>query len=148
VTTTERKAKAVDLSHLGDFTATPRLITISVMAVVIGVIGAYVAWALLRLIGIFTNLFFFQRWGTALVSPAGNTLGPWEILVPVVGALIIGFLARYGSERIRGHGIPEAIEAILITGVVSTHASPSSSPSRRPSQSVPVDRSALRGRSS
>jgi CIC family chloride channel protein len=116
VTTTERQAKAVDLSHLGDFTATPRLITISVMAVAIGVIGAYVAWALLRLIGIFTNLFFFQRWSTALVSPAGNTLGPFEILVPVVGALIIGFMARYGSERIRGHGIPEAIEAILING--------------------------------
>ncbi|MEO8909423.1 MAG: chloride channel protein [Gemmatimonadaceae bacterium] len=116
MTRTERKAKAVDLSHLGDFTATPRLITISLMAMVIGVIGAFVALALLKLIGIFTNLFFFQRWSTALVSPAGNTLGGWEVLVPVVGALIIGLMARYGSERIRGHGIPEAIEAILIGG--------------------------------
>ena len=74
------------------------------------------ALALLRLIGLFTNLFFFQRWGTALVSPAGNHLGVFVILVPVVGALIIGLMARYGSERIRGHGIPEAIEAILING--------------------------------
>jgi H+/Cl- antiporter ClcA len=105
-----------DSSPLGDFTTRPRVITISVMAIVIGLAGAYVAFILLRLIGIFTNLFFFQRWGTALVSPAGNTLGPLEILVPVAGALIIGVMARYGSERIRGHGIPEAIEAILING--------------------------------
>jgi len=107
---------AGDTSPLGDFTTRPRVITISVMAIVIGLIGAYVALGLLKLIGLFTNLFFFQRWGTALVSPAGNTLGPWEIVVPVIGALLVGVMARYGSERIRGHGIPEAIEAILING--------------------------------
>ncbi|HEX6544173.1 MAG TPA: chloride channel protein [Ktedonobacterales bacterium] len=101
---------------LGDFTTTPRVILLSALAVVIGIIGAVVALALLRLIGLFTNLFFFQRWDTTLVSPAGNQLGVFVILVPVVGALIIGFMARYGSERIRGHGIPEAIEAILING--------------------------------
>jgi H+/Cl- antiporter ClcA len=86
------------------------------LAVAIGAISAFVALGLLKLIGVFTNLFFFQRWSTALVSPAGNHLGAWEILVPVGGALIIGFMARYGSERIRGHGIPEAIESILING--------------------------------
>src|SRR5579872_7175515 len=101
---------------LGDFTTTPRAILISGLAIGIGLISAYVAWALLKLIGIFTNLFFFQRWGTALVSPATNRLGLWEVLVPVIGALIIGVMARYGSERIRGHGIPEALEAILING--------------------------------
>ena len=105
-----------DLSALGDFTATPRMMLIAAIAIVLGVISAYVALALLKLIGLFTNLFFFQRFSTALVSPAGNTLGPWVIVVPVVGALIIGVMARYGSERIRGHGIPEAIEAILING--------------------------------
>jgi chloride channel protein, CIC family len=113
---TARNNKVVNLSHLGDFTTTPRVIALSVMAIVIGFIGAYVALILLRLIGLFTNLFFFQRWDTALVSPAGHHLGPFVILVPVVGALIIGLMARYGSERIRGHGIPEAIEAILING--------------------------------
>ena len=113
---TARKNKVVGLSHLGDFTATPRLITISLMAIVIGVISAWVAFALLRLIGLFTNLFFFQRWSTALVSPAGNHLGFLEVLVPVIGAFVIGLMARYGSERIRGHGIPEAIESILISG--------------------------------
>jgi CIC family chloride channel protein len=105
-----------DSSPLGDFTTRPRVIMISLMAIFIGVVGAYVALVLLKLIGLFTNLFFFQRWSTALVSPAGNTLGVFEIAVPVVGALIIGLMARYGSERIRGHGIPEAIEAILING--------------------------------
>ena len=102
--------------RLGDFTLSPRVLLISLLALCIGVSGAFVALALLRLIGIFTNLFFFQRWGTNLVSPAGNHLGPFVVLVPVIGALIIGLLARFGSERIRGHGIPEAIEAILING--------------------------------
>ncbi len=101
---------------LGDFTTTPRMILISLMAIGIGIISAFVALILLRLIGLFTNLFFFQRWSTALVSPAGNQLGVLVIVVPVIGALIIGFMARYGSERIRGHGIPEAIEAILMNG--------------------------------
>src|SRR5579864_8292728 len=101
---------------LGDFTMTSRALTISGLAILIGFVSAFIALALLRLIGIFTNLFFFQRWGTSMVSPAGNHLGLWEIAVPVVGALIIGFMARYGSERIRGHGIPEALEAILVGG--------------------------------
>jgi len=103
-------------NKLGDFTVTPRTIAISGLALAIGAISAFVALGLLKLIGLFTNLFFFQRWSTALVSPAGNHLGALEILVPVGGALIIGFMARYGSERIRGHGIPEAIESILING--------------------------------
>src|SRR5262245_35053077 len=102
--------------RLGDFTATPRMVTVGLMAVAIGVVCAYVARALLLLINFFTNLFFFQRISAALASPADNTLGLWIVIVPVIGALIIGFMARYGSERIRGHGIPEAIEAILING--------------------------------
>ncbi|HEX7796652.1 MAG TPA: chloride channel protein [Vicinamibacterales bacterium] len=101
---------------LGDFTATPRLLLISLFAIGIGIVGAFVALGLLKLIGLFTNLFFFQRFSTALITPEAHTLGPFVIIVPVIGALIIGFMARYGSERIRGHGIPEAIEAILING--------------------------------
>ncbi|TMB44819.1 MAG: chloride channel protein [Deltaproteobacteria bacterium] len=103
-------------AELGDFTATWRVVPISLAAVAIGLLSACVALALLRLIGLFTNLFFFQRWDFALVSPAGNRLGAVEILVPVAGALIVGFMARYGSDRIRGHGIPEALESILIRG--------------------------------
>jgi H+/Cl- antiporter ClcA/CBS domain-containing protein len=101
---------------LGDFTITPRALWISTLAIVIGLISSVVALALLRLIGLFTNLFFYQRWNWALVSPSGHHLGAWVIAIPVIGAVIIGFMARYGSDRIRGHGIPEAIEAILING--------------------------------
>ncbi|HKW97453.1 MAG TPA: chloride channel protein [Bryobacteraceae bacterium] len=101
---------------LGDFTMTARTIPIALLAILIGVIGAYVALGLLKLIGLFTNLLFFGRVATELVSPAGNQLGWYEILIPVAGAIVIGFMARYGSERIRGHGIPEAIESILING--------------------------------
>jgi H+/Cl- antiporter ClcA/predicted transcriptional regulator len=102
--------------QLGDFTTTLRVVPISCLAMIIGVLCAFVALVLLRLIGLFTNLFYFGRWNTAIVSPAGNHLGFYSVLVPIGGALIIGVMARYGSERIRGHGIPEAIEAVLING--------------------------------
>ena len=102
--------------ELGDFSTTLRVLPISGLAIVIGALCAFVALVLLRLIGLFTNLFYFGRWSTAIVSPVGNHLGISSVGVPIVGALIIGVMARYGSERIRGHGIPEAIEAILING--------------------------------
>ena len=101
---------------LGDFTTTARVIPISMLAIAIGLLATCVAWALLRLIAFFTNFFYFGTISTALNSPAGNHLGWWAVLVPVGGALVIGFMARYGSERIRGHGIPEALESILIHG--------------------------------
>ncbi len=102
--------------ELGDFSTTSRTLAISALAMGIGALCAFVALVLLRLIGFFTNLFYFGRWRTTMVSPIGNHLGVYSVLVPVAGALIIGVMARYGSERIRGHGIPEAIEAILING--------------------------------
>jgi CIC family chloride channel protein len=100
----------------GDFTATPRMLPISLIAIGLGALSAYVATALLALIAFFTNLFFFQRFSLTAVSPAAHTLGVWGVAVPVVGCLFIGLMARYGSERIRGHGIPEALEAILLRG--------------------------------
>ena len=101
---------------LGDFTTDRRVLPISALAVAIGVLAAFVAVGLLRLIGLFTNLFYYGRWATDLVAPAGNHLGWASVLIPVLGGLVIGLMARYGSERIRGHGIPEAIEAILMRG--------------------------------
>lgn len=101
---------------LSDFTATPRMLWLSLLAAGIGLAAAAVAKILLALIAAATNLFYFQRWSTTPVLPGDNHLGVWAVLVPVAGALIIGAMARYGSERIRGHGIPEAIEAILIHG--------------------------------
>jgi chloride channel protein, CIC family len=102
--------------RLADFTTDLRVIPLSLICIVIGVIGAYLALILLKLIYLFTNLFFFHTWSWQYKSPALNTLGPFVILAPVVGGLIVGIMARYGSERIRGHGIPEAIEAILLKG--------------------------------
>src|SRR6266576_1082495 len=84
------------------------------MAALIGVISAAVALALLRLIGFFTHLFYYHAIDSRLVSPADNRLGLWALLVPIVGGLIVGPMARYGSERVRGHGIREALEANLI----------------------------------
>jgi H+/Cl- antiporter ClcA len=104
------------MHDLGDFTTGRRVIVITAIAMGIGVVAAYVAKGLLALIAFFTNLFYYGRFSTDAASPVGNHLGLFVIVIPVVGALIIGLMARYGSDRIRGHGIPEAIEAILING--------------------------------
>lgn len=96
-----------------DFTADRRMLLLSAMALVIGAAAAAVALALVRLIALVTNLAFYQRLSTVFRSPEGHHLGPLVILVPVVGGLIVGMTARWGSEKIRGHGIPEALEAIL-----------------------------------
>ena len=96
-----------------DFDGEARLLLIASIAAVVGALSTVTADLLLHAIRFFTNLFFFQKFSTAFTSPATHTLGAWVIVVPVIGGLIIGLIARYGSEAIRGHGIPEAIEAIL-----------------------------------
>ena len=101
---------------LGDFSADRRTLVLAIMAVVIGCGGAVSAWLLLRLIALVTNLVWFGRWSAANASLAGAHPSPWMVLAPALGGLAIGLMARFGSEKIRGHGIPEAIEAILIGG--------------------------------
>jgi H+/Cl- antiporter ClcA len=105
-----------DRNTLGDFSADPRLIWISLLAIPVGLLCAVVALVLVRLIAFFTNVFYYGSFAIPdhLITPAGSPLGWLTIFIPVIGGLIIGILARYGSERIRGHGIPEALEAILI----------------------------------
>jgi H+/Cl- antiporter ClcA len=107
---------ATSRTTLGDFTADPTLIWLSALAVPIGLLCAVIALVLVRLISFFTNVFYYGSFSIPgeLIMPAGSPLGWAMILAPVVGGLIIGLMARYGSERIRGHGIPEALEAILI----------------------------------
>lgn len=97
----------------GDFSADRRLLQLSAISIAIGAVGAVVAVLLLKLIAWFTNLFFYLQFSLTPRTPAGSPLGLWMIVVPVIGGLIIGLMARYGSEKIRGHGIPEALEAIL-----------------------------------
>lgn len=101
-------------SLLADFSTDRRVLALSGMAVVVGVISSFVAYALLWLIAFITNIAFFQRFSAAPAVPQDHHLGLWVTGVPVIGALIIGLMARYGSEKIRGHGIPEALEAILL----------------------------------
>ena len=90
------------------------MLLVSLLAAAIGLVAGIVAYALYKLIGLFTNLFFFHRWGTEFTSARFHHLGLWVILVPVVGGLIVGLMAKYGTPKIKGHGIPEAMEAVLI----------------------------------
>jgi H+/Cl- antiporter ClcA/CBS domain-containing protein len=99
---------------LADFTTDRRMLLLSALAVPIGVMAALVAKALLWLIAVFTNAAFFLRWSAEPVTLTGQHFGWWGVAVPVLGGLVIGLMARYGSEKIRGHGIPEALEAILL----------------------------------
>ncbi len=91
-----------------------RVLWIAGLAMILGAVVALVARALTALIGLVTNLAFHGRWSTDFSSPADNHLGLWVIGVPVLGGLIVGAMARWGSRAIRGHGIPEAMEQVLL----------------------------------
>jgi CIC family chloride channel protein len=98
----------------GDFTTDLRVLLLSGMAMLVGLAGVAAAWVLLNLIALCTNFAYGGRLSFAAqpINPA--PLGYFAVAVPVIGCLIVGLMARYGSEKIRGHGIPEAMEAILI----------------------------------
>ncbi|KAI3609087.1 Chloride channel protein [Cupriavidus necator H850] len=96
-----------------DYAVNRRLLMLSVIALGIGALSTVAADVLVNLIRFFTNLFFYQTLSLAERSPANHALGAWVIAMPVIGGLIVGLMARYGSDKIRGHGIPEAIEAVL-----------------------------------
>ena len=90
-----------------------RLGFMSVLAAVIGFTAGLIAFGLYNLIGLFTNLAFYHEWSFHFCSPEANQLGPWVIVISVVGGLVVGVMAKYGSDKIKGHGIPEAMEAVL-----------------------------------
>ncbi|AWN44341.1 chloride channel protein [Methylobacterium durans] len=101
---------------LGDFTTDRRVLILIAMSLVIGTGGALAAWLLIELIALVTNVVWFGRLDAAPTSLADAARTPWMVAIPALGGLVIGVMARFGSEKIRGHGIPEAIEAILIGG--------------------------------
>ena len=103
-----------DEDELADFSTNRRVLLLSALTLAIGAFSALVAYALIWLIAAITDLAFYHRFSAAPVTPQGHNLGYWVMMVPVFGALIIGLMARFGSEKIRGHGIPEALEAILL----------------------------------
>jgi len=103
-------------AELGDFTTERRVLLLAAVALALGVAVTFLALGLLDLIGLITHLAYTGRLSTSLASPDTEVLGPLSLLVPVVGGLAVGVMARFGSERIRGHGIPEAMETILLRG--------------------------------
>ena len=104
------------ITHLRDFSADTRMLLLSALALLLGEAGSVLAWALLHLIYGATNLFYFHRLSWQYARPGANRLGWLALFVPIIGGVIVGIMARYGSEKIRGHGMPEAIEAILMNG--------------------------------
>jgi H+/Cl- antiporter ClcA/CBS domain-containing protein len=111
-----RSASANSLPRLGDFTTDWRVLMLVAMAVLVGAGGAVSAWVLLHMIWLTTNLVWLHTFSAESLSLAGLKPNVWMVAIPAVGGLVIGLMARFGSEKIRGHGIPEAIEAILIGG--------------------------------
>ncbi|MBS1615524.1 MAG: chloride channel protein [Bacteroidetes bacterium] len=101
---------------LSDFTTTRSILKLVPIAFIVGIFGALIAIVLIDLIALISNYLYYQHWDYHLSSPRNNTLGWLAVLIPMGGGLIVGLMARYGSERIRGHGIPEAMETILVGG--------------------------------
>jgi CIC family chloride channel protein len=91
-----------------------RMVLVSFLAAGIGLLAGFIAYLLYHLIGLFTNIVFYHRFVFAFNSARNNHLGAWVIVMPVIGGIIVGFMAKYGSPKIKGHGIPEAMEAVLI----------------------------------
>jgi H+/Cl- antiporter ClcA len=91
-----------------------RVVLVTAIAIMLGIAAALIAQLLTALIGLVTNIAYYGRWSTALVPPGGHHLGAWAIGIPVIGGLIVGAMARWGSQAIRGHGIPEAMEQVLL----------------------------------
>jgi len=90
-----------------------RMVLVSFLAAAIGLVAGGIAFLLYRLIGLLTNISFYGRFVADFTSARHNHLGLWVIAIPVIGGLIVGVMAKYGSSKIRGHGIPEAMEAVL-----------------------------------
>jgi H+/Cl- antiporter ClcA len=87
---------------------------LSLLAAGIGFAGGVIACVLYHLIGLLTNIAYYGRVSVSFVSPAGTAFFPYAIAIPAIGGLIAGLLIRYGSPKIEGHGIPEAMESVLL----------------------------------
>ena len=90
------------------------MVLVSFLSAGIGLVAGLVAFVLYKFIGLFTNFFFFHRLSADFSSARLNHLGWMVIVTPVIGGIIVGFMAKYGTSKIKGHGIPEAMEAVLV----------------------------------
>ena len=135
--------------RLGDFTTDPRVLVISAIAVIVATASVIAGVSLMALIRLVTNIAYFGKLSLADLKLEDSTLGAWVVLLPVAGALVVGLMARYGSEKIRGHGIPEAIEAILLgRSRISRKRRGAEAVIVGRSRSAPADHSARKVRSS
>ena len=91
-----------------------RILVITALAAIIGICAGFISQIVTAMIGFVTNLSFYGVLSTHFSSPSDNHLGWWVVLVPVIGGIIVGYMARYGSKAIRGHGIPETMEQVLL----------------------------------
>jgi H+/Cl- antiporter ClcA len=103
-------------TELRDYSTSTRTIYVSILAAGLGAVSAVLAWGLLEAIALSTNLFYFQRWSVQEADPWQAHLGWWRLFLPVLGGLIVGLIARYASPKVRGHGMPEAVETIVFNG--------------------------------
>ncbi|HEX5437244.1 MAG TPA: chloride channel protein [Gemmatimonadaceae bacterium] len=90
-----------------------RIVLISAIAILVGFAAGVIAKLLILLIDFITNVSFFGQFTTGFHSPSGTHIGLWIIVIPAIGGIIVGYMARYGSAAIRGHGIPEAMEQVI-----------------------------------
>jgi len=90
-----------------------RVLIVSALSILIAICISFIAKFLIYLINLVTNISFYGNWSFAHSTPSNNSLGLYEIAIPVIGGIIVGLMALYGSKAIRGHGIPEAMEQIL-----------------------------------
>jgi chloride channel protein, CIC family len=101
-------------AHLRDFhIERRRFARLCVFALFIGALAAFIAKFLLAVIGLITHIAYFGDLGASLIAPDPHRIGPLAIGIPVIGGLLVGCIARFATDKIRGHGIPEAIAAIL-----------------------------------
>jgi H+/Cl- antiporter ClcA/CBS domain-containing protein len=107
---------SVTADRLRDYSVDTRIISVSVLAAVLGAVSSVLAWALLELIALATNLFYYHRFQFNEVEPSRHHLGWWAAFMPVIGGLMVGLIARYGTTKVRGHGMPEAVEVIVFNG--------------------------------
>src|SRR6202140_5458731 len=92
-----------------------RMVAVSFLAAGVGLLAGLIAFCLYKLIGLITNIVFYHRFVADFISPRHSQLGLWVIVIPVIGGIIVGFMAKYGSSKIKGHGIPEAMEAVMVS---------------------------------
>lgn len=103
-------------AKLRDYSVDARVLYVSLLAALLGAVSSVLAWALLKLIDLSTNLFYYHRFSFATAEAGGHHLGWMAVFVPVVGGLMVGLIARFLSPKVRGHGMPEAVEVIVFQG--------------------------------